>query len=97
MEAALKEREKRLEEVKQAKSQKQEVSPTVLAYQKEVGCIVYYLTFRWRSTLGDGDHRLWFVILIASCFVVCDRTEGGFVAIDREASFCFLWILLFVL
>ena len=35
MEAALKEREKRLEEVKQAKSQKQEVSPTVLAYKKD--------------------------------------------------------------
>ena len=57
MEAALKEREKRLEEVKQAKSQKQEVSPTVLAYKKEVGLSISGLMCRWRSILGDADHR----------------------------------------
>ena len=57
MEAALKEREKRLEEVKQAKSQKQEVSPTVLAYKKEVGLSISVLMCRWRSILGDADHR----------------------------------------
>ena len=36
LEVALKERERRLEEVKQAKSQKPEVDPTVLAYQEKV-------------------------------------------------------------
>ena len=36
LEVALKEREKRLEEVRQAKNQKQEVDPTVLAYQEKV-------------------------------------------------------------
>ena len=66
MEAALKEREKRLEEVKQAKSQKQEVSPTVLAYKKEVGLSVSGLMCRWRSILGDADHRYPIGIGIAS-------------------------------
>ena len=55
------------------------------------------MTFRWRSILGDGIHRVPLVILVASCFTVCDRNEDRFSAIDGVASICFLWILLFVL
>ena len=96
MEAALKEREKRLEEVKQAKSQKQEVRPTVLAYKKEVGLSISGLMCRWRSILGDADHRCPIIIGITSWLTVCYRNEDRFGTIDRESSFCLLRILLFV-
>ena len=96
MEAALKEREKRLEEVKQTKSQKQEVSPTVLAYKKEVGRGELRLMGRWKSTLGNADRCIPFISVPASCVPVCGRQKVRGGTIGRSSSFCFLLILPFV-